>query len=58
MLGRDNAAFEEEEDAWNDDLLEEFPVIAAAIIPRPNVNQIIYHGALGARYKQRKKVVG
>ena len=30
----------------------------AAIIPRPHVNQIIYHGALGARYKSRKKVVG
>ncbi|MCP4675347.1 MAG: hypothetical protein GY854_07550 [Deltaproteobacteria bacterium] len=36
----------------------EFLEKVAALIPRPHVNQIIYHGALGAKYKQRKKVVG
>ena len=29
----------------------------AAAIPRPQVNQVIYHGVLGARAKWRKKVV-
>jgi len=36
----------------------EFLGKVAAIIPRPHINQIIYHGALGARYKNRRKVVG
>ncbi len=41
MLGRDSVSFEEE-DGWNDDLLEEFPALAAASMA--SVHQLIAFG--------------